>query len=236
MLVCIAAMDWRMESRCKVLSETRIGGRAVAPGYRHLGLEALFEMARNAPISLERDRFLFIRHGETDGNKNRIFQRADQPLNARGLQQAEAAADVLRRQRIEVIRASTMPRAFVTAEILGRPHSLKPEPHDGLRERWFGDLVGTPAAGYDWRDVPPNGETLEIFVRRTQAGLSAALQGMGETAVVAHGGTLYVLGASLGIEIAEALYANATPLLFERRSSTWTMTALGAGGESGNIV
>ncbi len=208
----------------------------MAPGYRHRGLDALFEIARAAPITVRQSRFVFVRHGETDGNSSRTFQRADQPLNARGLQQATDAAAVLATQRISEIKASSMPRAFVTAEVIGKPHKIAPQPVDDLRERWFGDLVGTPAAGYDWRDAPPNGETLTTFVARTQRGLGAALSGSAATAIVAHGGTLYVLGPSLGVELPEDFYANARPLLFERRQSGWSVTALGTGGEAGNIV
>ena len=56
------------------------------------------------------------------------------------------------------------------AEVIARPHKLTPLPEDGLRERWFGDLVGTPSHDHDWREDPPNGETLHAFVTRTQAG------------------------------------------------------------------
>jgi len=31
---------------------------------------------------------LLVRHGETDGNASRILQRADVPLNERGIRQA----------------------------------------------------------------------------------------------------------------------------------------------------
>lgn len=208
----------------------------MAPGYRHQGLNALFEMARETPIQAHTQRFLFVRHGETEGNRERVFQRADQPLNARGLEQATVAAKILATHRVGQIKASSMPRAFVTAEVIGRPHGITPEPVEDLRERWFGDLVGTPAAGYDWRDAPPNGETLATFVSRTQRGLAEALSSDGDTTIVAHGGTLYVLGPSLGLELPEPFYANAMPLLFECRQRAWSVQALGAGGEAGNIV
>ena len=208
------------------------------PGYLHRGLDELFQIARATPIEPACDAFYFVRHGETDGNHQRIFQRADQPLNARGLQQAHAAASVLRAHPLQRIVASTMDRAWVTAEILGRPHGLAPEPEDGLRERWFGDLVGTPSADHDWRDAPPNGETLATFVSRTQAGIRRGLTDARakRTVLVGHGGILYVLAPSLGLELATQMLANATPMRFDRDGAAWRMTRLADIGASSDNV
>lgn len=209
------------------------------PGYLHRGLDELFDMARTAPISPECESFYFIRHGETDGNARRIFQHAEIPLNARGLAQAEAAAAALANAKLEQIFASTMTRAWVTAETIGRPHSLQPIPEVGLRERWFGDLVGTPSHDHDWRDDPPNGETLAQFVTRTQAGIVRSLLSAGKTrtALVGHGGILYVLAPSLGLDITTELLANATPLLFERcGGSAWQVTRIADVGARGDNV
>jgi probable phosphoglycerate mutase len=215
---------------------TSPGATTTTPGYRHRGLEELFRMAQETPLSLERDSFIFIRHGETDGNFSKIFQTADQPLNARGLEQARRAAECLLGQRLEKIIASTMRRAWHTAEIIGEPHKLAPLPMDGLRERWFGDLVGTPSGDHDWRDSPPNGETLAYFVERTQKGLREALAPRELTALVAHGGTLYVLAASLGLELDNEAYANATPLLVERAGNGWKVTRLAASTGTGDNI
>ena len=213
-------------------------GGLTTPGYTHLGLDALFEMARASPIAPRCDSFHFVRHGETDGNAKKIFQPADIPLNARGLEQAEAASRALAGAKIERIVASTMQRAWTTAEAIARPHSLKPVPEDGLRERWFGDLVGTPSHNHDWRDAPPNGETLAIFVSRTQSGITRALVGAEttRTTLVGHGGILYVLAPSLGVEIDTAMLANATPMRFDRHGSGWRVTRLAdTGGRSDNV-
>jgi probable phosphoglycerate mutase len=209
------------------------------PGYLHRGLDELFRMARATPLSPACESFHFIRHGETDGNAKRVFQHAEIPLNARGLEQAEAASAALAKARLERIVASTMTRAWVTAEIIGRPHSLAPIPDDGLRERWFGDLVGTPSHDHDWRDDPPNGETLATFVTRTQAGIARGLEQAASkrTALVGHGGILYVLAPSLGLDITTELLANATPLLFERTSGgAWRVTRIADVGARGDNV
>jgi probable phosphoglycerate mutase len=208
------------------------------PGYLHRGLDELFRLARADPLAPRCERFFFVRHGETDGNHARIFQTAEQPLNARGLAQAEAASEALMGERIERIVASTMPRAWVTAEILGRPHKVLPEPEEGLRERWFGDLVGRSSADHDWRDSPPNGESLDFFIRRARQGIERALNlaDAKHSTLVAHGGILYVLAPTLGIDLETHHLANATPLLFERTGSTWRARRLAdVGGASDNV-
>jgi probable phosphoglycerate mutase len=131
-----------------------------------------------------------------------------------------------------------MARAWTTAEIIARPHRLSPEPEDGLRERWFGDLVGTPSHDHDWRDDPPNGETLATFVSRTQAGIVRGLNNAHRqrTALVGHGGILYVLAPSLGIDIDTPMLANATPLRFDRHGSGWRVTRIADTGGRGDNV
>jgi broad specificity phosphatase PhoE len=209
------------------------------PGYVHRGLEDLFTIARANPLDPECESFYFIRHGETDGNARKIFQTADQPLNARGLAQADAASKALANAGLARVIASTMDRAWVTAEIVARPHGLTPQPEPGLRERWFGDLVGTPSGDHDWREDPPNGETLAQFVTRTQAGIGRSLVGSAKqrTALVGHGGILYVLAPSLGLDLTSTLLANATPMLFERKAGGgWHVTRIAdTGGRSDNI-
>jgi probable phosphoglycerate mutase len=209
------------------------------PGYLHRGLDALFDLARLTPLAPECERFYFIRHGETDGNAKRIFQHAEIPLNARGLAQAEAAATALADAGLTHVYASTMTRAWTTAETIAKPHGLTPIAEIGLRERWFGDLVGTPSHDHDWRDSPPNGESMVEFVTRTQAGITRSLleAARGTTALVGHGGILYVLAPSLGLEITTELLANATPLLFERcGGSAWKVTRIADVGARGDNV
>jgi glucosyl-3-phosphoglycerate phosphatase len=208
------------------------------PGYLHRGLDELFRMARATPLNPDCDSFHFIRHGETDGNHKRIFQPAEIALNTRGLAQAEAASAALTKARLERIVASTMTRAWTTAEIIARPHGVVPEPEDGLRERWFGDLVGTPSHDHDWRDDPPNGESLAVFVSRTQAGIARGLDAAHRqrTALVGHGGILYVLAPSLGIDIDTPMLANATPLRFDRDGKGWKVTRVADVGARGDNV
>ena len=179
------------------------------------GLDEVRRLAHKRPLKPRARRFIFLRHGETEGNAKRIYQPADIPLNATGLAQARLAAGYLCEHPVERILASDMRRAWQTAEaaaaMVGAPIIAEPR----LRERWFGDLIGTSSIDLDWRNEPPNGESLRDFVTRTQAGIDAALDTDAATLLVAHGGPLYVLVFSLGAELLEQHIANATPLLFE---------------------
>ncbi len=186
-------------------------------------------MARNHTLSASHcEHFYFLRHGQTPRNASRIFQGPDEPLSDLGISQAEAASALLNPCHFETVVCSDMLRARQTAAIAAGPHSLLPIDHAGLRERNFGRLIGTSSAQIDWACVPEAGETLETFVSRTCAGLTYALSHTSPTLIVAHGGTLYVLAALLGIDVDVSLLGNAHPLRFEQTVSKWTVTPLAA--------
>ena len=60
----------------------------------------------------------FVRHGESEGNTSPVFMDDAVPLTAVGRAQAEAVAMRCTKLPVEVIVASTMPRAIETAEII----------------------------------------------------------------------------------------------------------------------
>ena len=183
------------------------------------GLDEVRRLAGARLLQVRARRFIFLRHGETEGNARRVYQPPEIPLNSTGLEQARRAAEYLRAHPVSRILASDMRRAWQTAEaaaqIVGAPVIAEPR----LRERWFGDLVGKSSAELDWRNEPPNGESLADFIARTQAAFNDALDTEEPTLLVAHGGPLYVLVFSLGAELLERHIANATPLLFEFEAS-----------------
>jgi len=203
------------------------------------GLDRLREQAGKRSITVSTRRFMFLRHGETAGNAQKVFQPADISLNPRGREQALAAAQVLKQHPVQRIYASTMVRAQQTAVIVGDACQLAPHPEPGLRERSFGDLIGTSSAQLDWRISPPNGEDLQDFVARAQAGLEAALSHGKETLLVAHGGNLYVLAFSLGLDLTPDMVQNATPLVFSWSAAGWQVSPMqpdqGGGAKSGLV-
>jgi broad specificity phosphatase PhoE len=114
---------------------------------------------------------LIVRHGETDGNAQRVLQRADVPLNERGLRQADLLARRLSAETFVHILCSDLPRARMTAAPLAALSGMMIEESPLLQERNFGDLRGTAydALGYDpfGLDVaPPNGEDWPAFHAR----------------------------------------------------------------------
>jgi probable phosphoglycerate mutase len=119
-----------------------------------------------------------------------------------------------------------MDRAWQTASIVGAALDLPVSAEILLRERWFGDLVGTSSAGLDWSHDPPNGDRLDDFIARTREGLLAALDTDRSTLVVAHGGTLNVLAGSLRVALQAAHMHNASPLDFQRDGEAWRVTPL----------
>ncbi|MDB5733020.1 MAG: Phosphoglycerate mutase [Variovorax sp.] len=190
------------------------------------GIDLLVRMAASHPIRPACERFYFLRHGQTRCNARRIFQSADEPLSELGLAQAARAATALAGEPIASIVCSDMARALTTARTVAVPHGLTPLAQAGLRERHFGALIGTSSADLDWACEPEGGETLGAFVARKRPALEAALAAPAPVLVVAHGGTLYVLAALLGVPIDVSVLGNAQPLRFDRQGDRWHVRPL----------
>ena len=112
-----------------------------------------------------------VRHGETEGNRERIMQRPDIPLSETGMHQARLLAARLEKEGIVHILSSDLLRALMTAEPLALRLGLTVETTPLLQERNFGDLRGTPYAQlpgdpFALDFVPPNGESWETFHER----------------------------------------------------------------------
>jgi probable phosphoglycerate mutase len=112
-----------------------------------------------------------IRHGQTNGNRDRIIQTPDTPLSELGQQQAQQLAQRFQNIPITKIICSDYLRAQQTAAPLHASNQSSFSLQPLLRERNFGDLRGKTyaeinadlfAEGY----VPPNGETYQQFVAR----------------------------------------------------------------------
>ena len=191
-----------------------------------LGYGRIAELASAIPFSPARERFVFVRHGETEGNRNRVYQFPHTPLNEAGEGQAKLAAKALARTRIGRLVASPMARAWRTASLVAAEHGIHPEVDGALSERFYVSLWDTPIEGeFNW-DLDPDGcEPLATFVHRAAHSVMRILEDDkpdGETVIVAHGGILLVTCALTNATLEQSHRKNAVPLRFTRQNGAWT--------------
>jgi uncharacterized phosphatase len=136
----------------------------------------------------------FIRHGQTDWNREGLLQgSSDIPLNDTGRAQARDALMTLRSRPWDVVVSSPLRRARETAAIIAEGLGVElGAAYDGLAERDYGDLEGTPSADaidrWPSRDYP-GAETLDSVASRgvdALAAIAADLPGKA-VLVVCHG-------------------------------------------------
>mmetsp|Transcript_46951 Transcript_46951/g.106449 ORF Transcript_46951/g.106449 Transcript_46951/m.106449 type:complete len:225 (+) Transcript_46951:66-740(+) len=151
-------------------------------------------------------RFLLVRHGETDWNKQQRLQgQLDVPLNDEGRRQAEEIGQWFRSVAVDRVISSPLSRATQTASAIlaGHPHvTLETDP--GFQEFNLGKLQGMYLQDPECRKMCveregrlangedahyPEGENDADVVARATAGLQRAAKG-GTIVVVAHGGTI----------------------------------------------
>jgi broad specificity phosphatase PhoE len=153
-------------------------------------------------------RLLLIRHGESEGNRDRIFTPSGAtPLTPRGVEQAHAIATRLAAEfQVRRVVSSPFRRAHHTAEIIATAFALPVAIEPTLHERHWGALIGRPygelrdAPGLDpsryWEWEPPGGgETMEAVRARTGPVLDrlAAAFPDDDQVVVSHGGVMTAL-------------------------------------------
>lgn len=93
----------------------------------------------------KKQHFLFVRHGETVGNQERIAHgQTESPLNERGIRQAEITAEMLRTWNTQYQRVyvSTLSRARHTGERIAESLGVPLHTHDDLVEGFLGDWEG----------------------------------------------------------------------------------------------
>ena len=113
----------------------------------------------------------FIRHGQTDWNRDGLLQgSSDIPLNDTGRAQARDALMTLRSLPWDVVVSSPLLRARETAQIIADGLGIPLGPaYDGLVERDYGELEGTPSSDAieRWPDRDyPGAESLDSVATR----------------------------------------------------------------------
>jgi broad specificity phosphatase PhoE len=76
----------------------------------------------------------FVRHGESEGNKENTHQYANTPLSDNGVKQAEALAKRLKDVHFDLIYSSPALRSKQTAEIINKTLNVPVEFWDELKE------------------------------------------------------------------------------------------------------
>lgn len=195
-----------------------------------LGYERIAELASAIAFSPQRERFIFVRHGETEGNRTRTYQLPHTPLNETGEGQAALAAKSLATTRIGKLVASPMARAWRTASLVAAEHKIHPEVDGALSERFYVSLWNTPTGGvFDWALDPDGCEPLATFVHRAAHSIMRILADDtpdGETVIVAHGGILLVTCALTNATLESSHRRNAVPLRFARENGAWSAAPL----------
>src|SRR5512132_797980 len=163
---------------------------------------------------------LLVRHGETDWNRERRFQgHADPPLNDKGREQANALAQELSAEGIELVYTSDLARARETAEIVGARLGANVLLLRELREIDVGEWQGLtwpeierryPEGVRSWHERGHGweaGETYDELGERVVAALRriAAEHPEQRVLVVGHGGTIRATRAFIeGVSVAES--------------------------------
>ena len=152
-------------------------------------------------------RLVLIRHGESEGNRDRVFTRTPEvPLTDAGRAQVLRAAEWVAARYLPVaVVSSPFLRARQTAAILAERLALAVRVEEDLREQSYGELAGQPyaalraASDYDparyWLWRPPGGETLVEVAARAGAALDRVAAGTpgSDVVVVSHGGVMAAL-------------------------------------------
>ncbi len=96
-------------------------------------------------------KFLFVRHGESQANLDRIFVgQTDSPLTELGQKQAAmTAAYLAAHYKVDYVYASDLSRAYITGAVIAKACNAPIQADRGLREVYVGLWEGVP-----FKEVP----------------------------------------------------------------------------------
>lgn len=165
--------------------------------------------AKRAPVDRT---LLFLRHGQTDWNKQGLcVGQVDVPLNDLGRQQATQAARSPMLKHASGIACSPLMRARETGEMISRETGLTISFIDDLQECCLGELEGQVEEDltmFDpWLsgDTPIGAESWAAFSNRVLRGIDAAFQRFERPVIVSHSGVLWAFTSSIGHDCEEEL-------------------------------
>ncbi len=120
--------------------------------------------------------FVFVRHGETDWNREKRVQGSKgAPLNQAGHEQAKGLTRALWEVPIQAVYSSALPRAVETASYVAGPHRANVVTDPRLNEIHHGEWEGLPES-----ELPD----LDLYRRWREDPTSATLPGAEPLAAV----------------------------------------------------
>jgi alpha-ribazole phosphatase len=150
---------------------------------------------------------IIVRHGETEGNKKRIYQGwTDTELNQTGLRQAQRLAERLKDKDLDIIYSSPLNRALATAVAVNRYHGLEIKTVENIKEINFGEWENMSGQQLEelypdymekWRRdytafAAPGGESLEAAYSRINSWMQKLIRDnpKGSILIVSHAGAI----------------------------------------------
>lgn len=146
-------------------------------------------------------RLIFVRHGESQANQLRLFAGSSNfALTEKGVAQAQAAAQELKKYKIDAVYASDLQRAYYTGLAIARSQPCPIYKNSGLREisagLWESCSFDTIAKDYPqmhtiWtqnigRAILPQGESVaQLYSRVKTAVMNIIDQNSGKTICLA---------------------------------------------------
>lgn len=135
---------------------------------------------------------IIVRHGHTAlNNGDRFRGRTNTPLDDQGLREAEVTAKAIaQRWKLSAVYTSSVSRAHVTGEIIGKPFGLPAIDEPGILDMDYGEWTGLTfeeAQAHSPKDYeicmgrpsafrPPKGESFEELRARSVAAVKAIAQ------------------------------------------------------------
>lgn len=130
--------------------------------------------------------FIFVRHGKSQANNDKVIGNPNSPLTKEGQAQARKVGRDLKKEGITAIIASPLLRARETADIIAKQLKFTGEIQviDDLRERGFGQLIDRPkehpSLWYFTVDGESDVEPKGVLIARCEAAL-AKIKKLAET-------------------------------------------------------
>jgi len=189
-------------------------------------------------FNIIRKPFYFLRHGETDLNKQHKHQGTldieGTELNEVGIHQAKQAQLILDRHEIRSVYSSPLKRTQQTSKIIAENRNCSIYFVDDLKDRYKGKAEGQPYKNFPLRhtyfplnDQEPFGaESSRKFFNRVINSLNQILETSDFNLIVAHTPVLTCICYHLGLEMTDQMKNNCQPILFKPLDDGWEVILL----------